>query len=481
MPLARGSAAAKRRSVNALRPATDRLHAIDAVWLEMEGSGPPIAIGVVAVAEGPPPGDAEVIQMLAERLPTMSGLRQRLVPDPTRLRRAARVEAEHVDLAAHVHRVPARTSPAHGGLDGAVGSIMEQRLPPGQPLWDLWVVEGLDGQPHGRWAVVWRIHHTITDGLGAIALFRRAFDVTPDGELSMSDAVRSATEQPAARRDDRTPERRRGAVRPSGVDLRHAFGTVTSVAAHLPSVLATLVPQVPTSLTAAVGDRRTWCSADVPLSQVEAVRRAYGVTVNDVALAAVAGGFRDLLLNRGERVDHRGVRNLVPVSMRPTGESRAGNLVSGLLGNLPVGVADPVARLRAVRAAVTHGKEGHAAALFSLWLDVVDHTVPSFVQDVAVRAAGRWAPSWFFDTLTTNVPGPAFPVYLLGRRVTRMYPLIPVAGRTPIITGIISYDGRLNIGVTGASGPAGDVRVLARGIRRCVGELAERGSRELVP
>jgi WS/DGAT/MGAT family acyltransferase len=223
-----------------------------------------------------------------------------------------------------------------------------------------------------------------------------------------------------------------------------------------------------------VGPRRIWVSVDVPLRSVRATGRALGATVNEVVLACVAGGFRDLLVHRGEPVDGRVVRNLVPVSMRAPGDSSAENRISGMLGNLPVGVADPVDRLGVVRAGVAHGREAGTPAIASALLGLVDRTVPAAVQDVAVSAVGRTAPAWFMDTLTTNVPGPQFPVYLCARRVTAMYPVIPVAGHTCITTGIFSYDGTLNIGVTGDADQAGDVDVLARGIGRAALELAHR-------
>jgi hypothetical protein len=145
-----------------------------------------------------------------------------------------------------------------------------------------------------------------------------------------------------------------------------------------------------------------------------------------------------------------------------------------MLGHLPVGIADPVDRLAGVQAGVAHGRETGTPVIASALLGLVDRTVPAALQDVAVAAVGRTAPAWFMDTLTTNVPGPQFPVYLCGRRVVAMYPVIPVAGHTCITTGIFSYDGTLNIGVTGDAEQAGDVDVLARGISRAAAELAHR-------
>jgi WS/DGAT/MGAT family acyltransferase len=223
-----------------------------------------------------------------------------------------------------------------------------------------------------------------------------------------------------------------------------------------------------------VGPRRVWVSIDIPLIEVKETGRALGATVNDVVLACVSGGFRDLLAHRGEPVDGRVVRNLVPVSMRPPGDDSSENRISAMLGHLPVGVADPVDRLAAVRTGVAHGREAGTPVIASALLGLVDRTVPAAVQDVAVAAVGRTAPAWFLDTLTTNVPGPQFPVYLCGRHVLAMYPLIPVAGHTCITTGIFSYDGMLNVGVSGDADQAGDVEVLARGIGRAAAELAAR-------
>lgn len=443
----------------------------------MQGDGPPIAIGTVALAAGVAPSDNELLAMVADRLERMPRLQQELTDLGVGLRRPEWVEAEGLDLAAHLHHVDASVSGAHAGLDAAVGHVMEQALPADQPLWDMWVVDGLED----RWALVWRVHHTIADGVGALLLLGHGFDCEPDGGQSLADAILSGPGAPAG---DRAPASRPAepagpALNPLALasdvthQLRHALGAVRGAAPHVLPAVTALVPHPPSPLAGPVGPRRVWVSVDIPLSEVKATGRVLGATVNDVVLACVAGGFRDLLLHRGEPVDGRVVRNLVPVSIRPPGDDSSENRVSGMLGHLPVGVADPVDRLAAVRAGVAHGREAGTPAIASALLGLVDRTVPAAVQDVAVAALGRTAPAWFMDTLTTNVPGPQFPVYLCGRHVLAMYPLIPVAGHTCITTGIFSYDGTLNIGVTGDTDQADDVDVLARGIRRAAAELAQ--------
>jgi WS/DGAT/MGAT family acyltransferase len=472
----------------------DRLHAIDLVWLQMQGDGPPIAIGTVALAEGPTPADSEVLDMLAGRLGRMPRLHQELAESGVGLRRPEWVEAPAVDLPAHLHRIDASTFAADGRVDAAVSHIMEQLLPAGQPLWDVWVVDGLGD----RWALVWRVHHTIADGLGAMLMLGHGFDCAPDGGMTLAEAILAAQSGGAGRGrpggpggsgGPEAPAEPVGAASPASSlpnpvalasDVGHRLGHVLDVlrgaAPHVIPAMTAVVPHPPGPLTGSVGTGRVWVSVDIPLLELKRTGRALGATVNDIVLACVAGGFRDLLIHRGEPVDGRLVRNLVPVSTRTPGDDTPQNRITGLLGHLPVGIADPVDRLAAVQAGVAHGREAGTPAMASALLELVDRTVPAAVQDVTVSAVGRTAPAWFMDTLTTNVPGPQFPVYVCGRRVRAMYPLIPVAGHTCITTGIFSYDGTINVGVTGDAERAGDVDVLARGIRHASTELAQRAA-----
>ena len=451
----------------------DRLHALDVVWLEMQGDGPPIAIGTVAVAQGPTPSSDEVRTLIAGRLDRMPRLAQELSGDALGVRRPEWVPSAGFDLTAHVHRVSAQRHASRTGLDVAVGHVMEQPLPAEQPLWDVWIVDGLE---HG-WALVWRVHHTVADGVGTELLLGHCFDLEADGGMTLAEAAAAAAspasnsvggeprEQPFPR-----PRREHG----HGHGIGDALGALRGAAEHAVPALGALVPHPPGSLTGEVGQGRTWVSVDVPLAGVKAVGRAHGATVNDVVLACVAGGFRELLVQRGEPVAGRTVRTLVPVSMRPVGDSDAHNELSGMLARLPIGVDDPVQRLSGVQAALGHSRGFGTPALGSLLLGLVDRVVPAGLQDVSVAVAGRQVPAWFLDTVTTNVPGPQFPLYLCGRRVTAMYPVIPIAGHTCITIGIFSYDGMLNVGVTGDADQAGDVDALARGIRHSASELADR-------
>jgi len=477
----------------------DRLHALDLAWLEMEGDGPPIAIGTVAVADGPAPSQEQVADLVAERASRMQRLHQALGPTGWRIRRPAWVDATDADGAAHVHRISAADA-RHRGLDAAVGWIMVQHLPHDRPLWDAWLVTDLDtgaGTGHGAsepWALVWRVHHSVADGVGALLLLGHCFDVQPGGGATLADRMLALSREPRVPSPDRGPATARtagsGAAGPwphlhlpqvsvPGVDGSHArvprigraLGAAGAAVGHLAAAAPALLPHPPGTLTGRVGERRVWVRRDIALDEVKAVRRRFGVSVNDVVLAGVAGGFRALLTWRGEPVDGRTVRNLVPVSLRAPGDDTAANRLGAILADLPVGVADPVQRLHRVAGEVRHARAAGEPLLAAAVLGLVDRTVPSALQDPAIATLGKLLPAWFIDTLTTNVPGPPFPVHVLGRRVDGLYPIIPVAGHTAITTGIFSYAGTLNVSVTGDADLAPDVAVLARGIVDAVGEL----------
>ena len=318
------------------------------------------------------------------------------------------------------------------------------------------------------------MHHSVADGVGALLLLGHGFDVQRDGAATMAEQVLAeqarARGTPAPRSDPPVPGLHLPG--PHLTDLSGALAAARRALGHVASAGPALVPQPPGPLTGPVGSGRRWVSQDVALDQVTRVRRAFGVTVNDVVLAGVAGGFRSLLGARGQSVAGRSVRNLVPVSLRAPGDDTSANQLGALLAHLPVGVADPVERLRAVAGAVRDSRATGEPLLASALLGLVDRVVPSALQDPAVATLGRTLPAWFLDTLTTNVPGPQFEVFTMGRAVSAMYPIIPVAGHTAITTGIFSYAGTLNIGVSGDADLAPDVAILARGIRDAIAELA---------
>jgi diacylglycerol O-acyltransferase len=209
---------------------------------------------------------------------------------------------------------------------------------------------------------------------------------------------------------------------------------------------------------------------------VKAIKQALGGTVNDTVLAAISGGFRAVLLARGERPAPHMVPSLVPVSLRAAGdESGYGNRISVLLANLPVHMADPVGRLAAVRAELSGLKAGKEAAA-GMALTGLGRFIPYPVASRAVRLAYR-LPQREIVTVTTNVPGPQQPLYGMGRKLLEIIPYVPIA--TTLRTGIaiFTYCGTMTFGITGDYGTTPDLEVLAHGIENSIFELLEAARR----
>jgi WS/DGAT/MGAT family acyltransferase len=200
------------------------------------------------------------------------------------------------------------------------------------------------------------------------------------------------------------------------------------------------------------------------------VESSLGGTVNDVILAAISGGFRTFLQARGERVEGRTVRSMVPVSTRPPQQHGIpGNQVSALFADLPVGVADPADRLTAVTRQLSSLKSGDMATGVD-GVFAAANLMPGTLFALASRVAAR-VPQRAISTVTTNVPGPRVPMYLLGRRMTELFPYIPIGVELRITIGITSYAGHLTCGVTRDYDAVPDLQVLCDGIESAIGEL----------
>jgi WS/DGAT/MGAT family acyltransferase len=231
-----------------------------------------------------------------------------------------------------------------------------------------------------------------------------------------------------------------------------------------------LQPASGSSLNGPIGPHRRWAWARSRLSEVKAIRTQHGGTVNDVVLAVTTRGFRDLLTRRGENVDRRVVRTMVPVSVRTQGERGTyNNKVSAMFADLPVGIADPLERLASIRSQMEGLKESRQAIAGST-LTSLSGFAPAMLLALGGRVATR-TPQRAVNTVTTNVPGPQHPMYLEGCRLLEYFPFVPLAGQIRIGIAIVSYDGGLNFGVTGDYETAPDIGVLCDGIEAGIAEL----------
>jgi len=404
------------------------MRALDAFFLQLEDRHVALHIGAVAVFEGPPPSADELRQRYVRIVADSPHSRQALRHVPFEMGRPRWVDAGELDLDYHVRRtaLPAPGGPAQ--LERLVGRLMSHPLDPDRPLWEAWAVEGLE---EGRWALLTKVHHSVVDGLGGMALFAELLDASPARRPL---AVR--TEPNLVRRLlDTTWVTGRGA----GAVLEAVAGTVRLV--------GSLRPTAPSSLTGALGTPRRYRTLSVALDDVRTVRETFGGTINDVVLAMVTRGFHELLLARGEPTPTGAVRCLVPVSTRSAAEAHAGaNRISLLLVDLPVDSAEPAATYRLLRTRLDTLKASGEAKAGGRGFAAVD-LLPAPLVAAAMNLARR-VPQRVVTTVATNVPGPRAAQTLLGRRMLTLYPYVPIAEGIRIAVAVTSYRDQLHFGVT---------------------------------
>jgi diacylglycerol O-acyltransferase / wax synthase len=447
---------------------------LDASFLHVEDAVSHMHIGSVGIFDGPAPSHDQVVAAIAAKLALVPRYRQRVRFLPLALARPVWVDDPHFNLDYHVRRT---ALPAPGGdeqLRNLVGRVMAQKLDRSKPLWELWVAEGLDD---GRWAIVNKIHHAMVDGVSGTDLLSLIFDTERDAPAQEPQPWSPAPEPSSAQllasslaeRATSPYEAVRG-VWAAARGPRRAGGQAAEIARAMSSLSALLRPASGSSLNGPIGPHRRWAWARGRLADVKQIRQAHGGTVNDVVLAVIARGFRDLLDARGESLDGRVVRTMVPVSVRrPAERGTYNNKVSAMFADLPAGIADPVERLAAVRAQMEHLKERHQAVAGST-LTSLSGFAPAMLLALGGRVATR-TPQRAVNTVTTNVPGPQHPMYLVGRRMLEYFPFVPLAGHVRIGVAIVSYDGGLNFGITGDYETASDIGVLAAGIEAGLAEL----------
>lgn len=441
---------------------SDRMRMIDAVWLEIPQDDAPIAVGAVLEFQGRAPAIGRVQRRIADILPLAGRLQQIPVHSATGVRQPKWIDVE-VDLAAHVHR---RTVT---DLAATVSDLLSSPMPFDRPLWEVWV---LTGYAPREWALVWRLHHSVADGEGVTMVIGRTLDMEPQGGVTLTDWMQA---QAVAARPPQSTE-----VEDSGSVADRALDTVRGVAEKLlgiavatpPTVtsLLRMVPTPPTELVGVPSTGRDWRSLHLPLADVKAAGQAHGATINDVLMAAVTNGFRDVILAHGDDPGGRVVRAVMPVSMRRAGDTRSNNQVSMIPVELPVGQDGAPERLATVVRQTSVGKRSMAPTIIAAMNNAFGKLVPAPISEQVVSHGG-WAVGWMTDTLVTNVRGPSSPEYFLGQQVRYLAPIIPIGARLRTVVGINSYAGSVNVSVTGDAAHAEDNRILLAGIAAGVAEL----------
>src|SRR4051812_15700937 len=343
----------------------ERMSPLDASFLYIENDVTAVHIGGVAIFEGPPPTHDELVAHIGSKLSLVPRYRQKVRFLPLHLGTPGWVDDPHFNIDYHVRRSALPSPGGRGELRTLVGRVMSQHLDRARPLWEMWAVEGL---AEGRWAIVSKVHHCMVDGVSSIDLMSVLFDAEAAAPPVPVAPWRPRPEPTTA---GLVVESLTGVLRPVQ-RLTGLLGTLRSPQTALRqgadtvrafmSVVDKLLPPPETSLTGAHGPHRRWTSARATLGDVKLVRRALGGTINDVVLAAITRGFRDLLAGRDSLADTRVVRTLVPVSVRAAHDRGTyNNRVSAVFVDLPVGLDDPTARLAAIRAQMDGIKESKGA------------------------------------------------------------------------------------------------------------------------
>ncbi len=439
-----------------------------------------LAIGSLAIFEGPRPRFEEVVEAIAGRLPLIPRYRQKLRPVPLGLAAPAWVDDAGFDIRNHVRHA---ALPAPGGpteIGELMSRLMSARMDRDRPLWEYYFWEGL---PDDRWALLSKVHHSVVDGISGSDLYQLLLDPSPVQRPGVPDTWVPAEPLSTAeftagavRELVSTPLHATGAVATAMRAPRRLARTTVRTATGLLALSGALLPVHGSSLSGPLNGSRRYSWTSVSLDDIRPVRKAFGATVNDVALASVTGGFRRLLLSRGETPDAHVLRSLVPVSTREPGEeSIPDNRVTLMLPYLPVEVADPVKRLNTVRLRIRtlrgqREPEGGQGIT----------TVAEYGLFPAVSwglRLGFRLPQHQISTVTTNVPGPRTTLYGLGRELQAILPYVPIADRVRIGIAIYSYRDTLTFGVTSDYETTPDIEVLTTGISESLAELGERAQR----
>ena len=454
----------------------DRLSAIDAGFLAQERPNTHMHIGGVVLLEGPPPPLDDFLAHVRSRLHLVPRYRQKVVEPPLEAGLPLWVDDPTFNLEYHVRHTALPAPGDEAALLRLAARIFSQALDRSKPLWELWLVEGLDG---GRFALVSKTHHAVVDGVSGADLSTVLFDLTPEG--TTVPPGEPWVPHPEPTRAQLVARYLQGAVRRSTglatgaltqvADPRELLARVREVAEGVGEVARTaLNAPSPTPFNVTPGPHRRVAVVRAELAEFKAVKDALGGTVNDVVLTVVAGGLAHFLRARGLDTTDLHLRACVPVSVR-TQDAKAslGNEITIMLAPLPVDVDDPLERLAVVRAVMDGLKESKQALGAQAIAQAQDFAPPTiFAQASRLQFSSR-----MYNLLVTNVPGPQFPIYVLGRRMEAIFPIPFLAGDRALAVAIMSYDGGMDFGLLGDYDALPDLDVVAEGIEGSLAELLE--------
>jgi diacylglycerol O-acyltransferase / wax synthase len=431
----------------------DRLTPIDASFLHQEGPVSHMHIGGVTLVEGPPPKMDEFLGEIRARLHLVPRYRHKLAYTALDSGRPVWIDDPNFNLEYHVRHTALPAPGTWEQLQELTARIFSQQLDRSKPLWEMWLIEGLE---ENRFALITKTHHSLIDGIAGIDLATVLFDLSPDPPpIAHSGRPWQPHSEPGTAQ--LIGAGLLGALR-AGIELaegaidalthpEHALARAREAAEGVGEIVwAGLNPAPETPLNVPIGPYRRFVGISSELADFKTVKNAFGGTVNDVVLAVVAGALRSFLISRGRHTQGVELRALVPVSVRAEDQhDQAGNRIVAMRGPLPIYIADPIQRLRFVSQAMDGLKESKQALGAEMIAGAQNFAPPT----ILAQASRLNFSTRLFNLIVTNIPGPQFPLYVLGREMLQAMPVAFLPENQALAIAIMSYNGQMNFGLLG--------------------------------
>jgi diacylglycerol O-acyltransferase len=453
----------------------ERLSPVDVSFLDQEKRGSHMHIGAVMLFEGPPPTHAQLREHVESRLHLVPRYRQKLAYPRLEMGRPLWVDDPRFNIDYHVRHTALPSPGSMEQLRNLTGRIFSQRVDRSKPLWELWLVQGLE---QGRFALINKTHHALVDGVSGVDVTTVLFDTSPTPTPIAAEDWTPAVEPSDATLvaegvkgiagfPGRVARRALDAARhprESAAALREAGEGLGNVAWNF----ANPAPDTPLNVPIGPHRRVTWTG--IPLEHLKEIKNELGGTVNDVFLAVVSGALGRWLRRHGVRTEGMELRGIVPVSIRADEHKGAlGNRITAMLGPLPVYATDPLERYRVVSESMSGLKESKQAVGAETLTRLQDFAPPTILAQASRLNFSARA----YNVLVTNVPGPQFPLYLLGREMEELVPVPFLAPEHALAVAMMSYNGTVNMGLMGDYDVMADLDEFAEDIRESVEELRE--------
>ncbi len=454
----------------------DRLSALDSTFLHLEDhSAAHMHVASVMVFAGDAPTHQELVDHVLTRLHLVPRYRQRLAYVPLGQGRPVWTDDPHFNPRYHVRHTALPKPADDAALKRLAGRLFSQRLDRSKPLWEIWLVQNLAGH---RFALIAKTHHALVDGISGVDITTVLFDTAREPVPSAPPSAWSAKPLPGPAKLLGEALMERSTVpnemlRGARALLRAPRRAVSQVREGLVSIGATTLAGVRSPAPASpfnveIGPHRRYTFIDADLARFKGVKDSLGGTLNDAVLTSVTLALGRYLRRKGIDTDDLVLKAMVPVSVRTKAQRGAlGNQVAAMWAPLPVGISSPAEALGAVAKAMEDLKQSGQAVGAQVLTNLAGFAPPTILS----QAARLQARQQFFNLVVTNVPGPQFPLYLLGRELQGLYPVVPLAARQALGIAVMSYNGHLGFGLLGDYDALPDLDTIAGDLTWAIASL----------